>query len=133
MDNVSTREISGNVNWTQIEHILTGSGSQTLKWCYEKDAALNTLSGQDRGWVDQLDLLSTADAVTALDLTGASQTIASSTGSNADWYGQTLSYYNEGTNTDALQSGLVGDGEKSCFETDVTAPMRVQLSLESRF
>ena len=126
VDNVPSREISGNVNWTLIEHLHTGSGAQALKWCYEKDAALNTASGQDRGWVDNLELLNIVDGATALDLTGTSQTIASSVGSDADWYGQTLSYYNTGTNNDSLTNGLVGDGEESCFETNVTGPVRVR-------
>ena len=120
------KEISGSQSWAQVEHLLTGNATETLKWCYEKSAS--GASGADTAWVDALELASTVASATALD---TAQTITDSAGNNGNWYGQTTTYYNDGgTNTDALQSGLLGDNEKSCFETDVTGPMRIRFRWE---
>ena len=121
VDSTREKRISGDTSWTPAQHLLTGSSTHTLKWCYTKDAS--GASGEDRGWVDKLSLSDTVDSATALD---TAETITNSGGNDADWFGQSVSFYNDSLgNNDALQSGLVGDGESSCFETTVTAPQRV--------
>jgi len=49
--------IAGEVNWTQQTFTL-GPGPHTLRWRYAKDEAV--ISGQDRGWVDQVSFVPAA-------------------------------------------------------------------------
>ena len=63
VNGVFVREISGDIDWTKVEFILgprpvdinTGmSPDHTLKWCYEKNGS--GASGEDKAWVDRMDL-----------------------------------------------------------------------------
>jgi len=49
--------IAGEVNWTQ-QTLTLGPGPHTLRWRYAKDEAV--ISGQDRGWVDQVSFVPAA-------------------------------------------------------------------------
>ena len=51
LDQVRTRSISGEVDWTQASMSLS-AGQHLLSWRYVKDASLS--SGADHGWVDQV-------------------------------------------------------------------------------
>lgn len=44
---------SGEENWNQVQFEIT-EGSHSLKWTYQKDG--NTIGGQDRGWVDFIEI-----------------------------------------------------------------------------
>ena len=122
VDDAEKESISGDVDWTEIEHLLIGSITHNLKWCYEKDSSM--ASGTDRGWVDRLEI---SDARSSADALDTSQTITDtdSSGSDANWFGQALQYYPSGSNNDSLQSGAITHDQKSCFETGVMAPVRV--------
>jgi len=43
--------ISGDEDWVQVTHELTGEGPHTLTWQYYKDSSVS--EGADAGWVDQ--------------------------------------------------------------------------------
>ena len=51
LNNVEVARISGEVDW-QLKTFTLGSGSQTSRWSYSKNATLS--GGQDRAWVDQV-------------------------------------------------------------------------------
>ena len=127
VDNIEIRSISGDVNWTAIEHIIETGGSHTLRWCYEKDA--DTVSNRDAAWIDQLSLAAPIPIADALDLPSPAPSltnpadIPSTTSlSTAAWFGQTAAA-NDGA--DALQSGTIGDNQSSCFEASVTGVQSV--------
>ena len=52
VDGVVVTSISGNVDWTQVSHVVAGGGVRTLRWEYSKDSSFS--SGLDAGFVDQL-------------------------------------------------------------------------------
>lgn len=51
VNNVEQARISGEVDW-DFRTFTLGSGAQTLKWSYSKNASL--AAGLDRGWVDEV-------------------------------------------------------------------------------
>ncbi|MFM1769796.1 MAG: hypothetical protein RJA22_2325 [Verrucomicrobiota bacterium] len=56
VDGAEYASISGEVDW-QWRTFTLPEGSQLLQWVYSKDATL--VSGQDRGWVDEVDFVRT--------------------------------------------------------------------------
>jgi hypothetical protein len=55
VDGQTLASISGEVNWQQRGYDLD-TGTHTIRWTYSKDAG--TVSGADRGWVDQVNFVS---------------------------------------------------------------------------
>ena len=111
-------EISGDLpSWREMDYTIPVSGTRTLKWCYEKNAAWSL--GDDRAWVDNLRFSAPPSLEEALDLAGGSTatTPASTPLGNRAWFGQAQVIRDA---SDALQSGTIGDGESSCFETSVS-------------
>lgn len=53
LDNAFVAEITGEVNWAQVFVPLT-AGPHTLRWQYDKDVSF--ASGDDAGWVDQVQM-----------------------------------------------------------------------------
>ena len=51
LNNIDLARVSGEVDW-QLQTFTLGSGSQTSRWSYSKNATL--AGGQDRAWVDQV-------------------------------------------------------------------------------
>jgi hypothetical protein len=53
VDGTPMASISGSVDWTPVALALS-AGTHTIRWVYSKD--VNTASGQDRGWIDNVRL-----------------------------------------------------------------------------
>jgi endonuclease/exonuclease/phosphatase family metal-dependent hydrolase len=58
--------ISGEVDWQPVQFFV-GAGLHAVRWRYVKDGSL--LSGQDRGWVDQVSLASVDPFITTAPVT----------------------------------------------------------------
>jgi uncharacterized repeat protein (TIGR01451 family) len=52
LDGTPIATISGEVNWTWVSNYVATAGPRVLRWVYAKNASV--VSGQDRGWVDQV-------------------------------------------------------------------------------
>ena len=126
VDNVLIREISGDVDWSQVEYTLGSSSSYELKWCYDKNAA--NAAGQDRAWVDLFTFASVTPISPEDALDNSLQSITNAApdpdtaSATTAWITQDSFSQNGG---DAMQSGLIGDAQKSCFETSLTAPKEI--------
>ena len=119
-NSVKIKSISGDVDWSYVDYVSedASGSSYPLRWCYKKDS--NGSAGRDKAWIDELVISAPIDRADALDISG--QSIVDSGTGNAPWFGQT-EITNDGV--DALQSGSVADGEKSCFETSIMGPKKV--------
>ena len=62
IDGTDVANVSGETSWTQETREITGSGSHTVKWSYEKDGSVDT--GSDCGWVDKVELIEQDTSVT---------------------------------------------------------------------
>ncbi len=60
INGVEQARISGEVNWEQKSFLL-GSGSQTCRWVYLKNATLT--GGQDRAWLDEVSFSAQAPSI----------------------------------------------------------------------
>jgi len=52
VDGVSRQQISGYIDWTQVTVSVTGAGTHTLQWQYDKDGSVS--NGSDCGWIDDV-------------------------------------------------------------------------------
>ncbi len=72
VNGILQEQISGNVDWTQVYLPVSGKGVHIISWEYVKDSS--TAMGQDKGWVDQVNVNCMADShwaeVTAENTTG---------------------------------------------------------------
>ena len=115
IDGVEEASIIENVDWTRKAYIVEGSGSYTLKWCYEKQAGNS--QAPDKAWVDELSMPTFVPIGPAIAL--ESNQVLSFSG-DANWFGQSeITYDGE----DALQSGSISNGQESCFASAVTGPV----------
>ncbi|MEM4293265.1 MAG: hypothetical protein QXJ27_03750 [Thermoplasmata archaeon] len=118
IDGVEKARISGTTRvWEQKTYSIT-SGTHTLVWNYTKDGSVT--KGSDCGWVDKVEYTGSGGGTTvsigeAVDNTQLSWT----TGGNANWFGQTSTYYNGG---DAAQSGVISHNQVSYVQTSITGP-----------
>jgi len=110
---LSNLTISGAVSWRQ-ETISIPSGIHQVSWTYAKDESVAV--GADAGWVDQVRFVSSnlvlGDAVEAPALEWL-------TGGDTAWFAQSTNTHD---GVDALQSGAIGDGQRSWFQTTVQGP-----------
>jgi hypothetical protein len=115
-------QISGLVNWQQMEYSIDTSGSHTLEWRYIKDGSVSV--DNDCGWVDRVEWgagseppppppppPSSGDLSEAVDTT-----LSFSTGGGADWFDQATSFYYGG---DAAESGSIWHNQESWMRTTV--------------
>ena len=109
--------ISSRVDWQQGLYVIEGSGSHSLKWCYEKGASQSALSAQ--AWVDELNIRSFAPIHPGLAL-DLNQSLSFS--GDADWFGQSQVTHD---GVDALQSGSIAQNQESCFAGTVAGPLKL--------
>ncbi len=62
IDGATNTSISGEIDWLQQTNYLA-NGPHTIRWIYAKDKAYS--SGQDRGFVDQVDFITPAAVITS--------------------------------------------------------------------
>ena len=79
LDETLQSRISGNTSWSQVTLDVTGSGTHTVRWVYDKDVSVDSLS--DTGWVDQVSWQGPPDApnLTAVTTAQTSASTASAT------------------------------------------------------
>ena len=88
VDGVGTPEdrsdpIGGVMDWTRFSLRITGNGSHTLIWQYEKDRGDYSDVGEDCVWIDDVEWLPGSDAVDLVAIFGAdSEVVRQITGSN---------------------------------------------------
>ncbi len=106
--------LSGNSGWQQPSFAL-GTGAQTLRWDYAKDASRG--EDEDAAWLDQVSFAPTAANTlpNALD----NYSIPWSTSGNANWYYQTALSYD---GADAARSGAISRNQSSDLTTTLTGP-----------
>ena len=102
---VSSTTNNGSYTWTGVYISLVDGTDYKVRISSTSDSSVYGESDEF-----QITSLSISDAVDNFDLTW-------STGGDADWFGQTGSYYYDG---DALQSGAVSDNQLSYVQTTVT-------------
>ena len=128
VDDSRRDEIKGEIDWSQESYNFFLSQSYALRWCYEKDSVPFT-EGFDKGWVDRLRItpVTPVDTQNALDHDERSFSFSG----NRDWFGQTQRHQD---GVDALQSGEIGRGQRSCFETNIEGEAEVNfyVKLSSR-
>jgi hypothetical protein len=56
LDGALQKNISGEVDW-EIQSLNVPAGIHVLRWRYAKDSSDVFVTGQDRGWVDQVSFL----------------------------------------------------------------------------
>ena len=69
--------ISGEVDWQLLSYTFP-SGTYTSKWTYSKNDSVAL--GNDRGWLDQVQLVDSADCVVTLSHSNATHSSVSETG-----------------------------------------------------
>ena len=107
IDGVLQDRITGSVGWHQMMYAISDLGSHTLKWRYVKDYSVS--SGDDRGWVDNVQWSGTSQPPSGGQLSEALDTASSfTTTGDAAWFAQTAVAYFDG---DAAQSGYILDGQ----------------------
>ena len=79
LDGTRQSRISGDTSWAQVTLNITGSGTHTIRWVYDKDGSVDRLS--DTGWVDQVSWQGPPDALnlTAVTTVQTSRVHASAT------------------------------------------------------
>jgi YD repeat-containing protein len=83
IDGVFKNKISGEVGWQEKEYTLTGSGSHSLLWQYEKDGSID--EGDDCGWVDWLQGPGTAPPIPDPFAEALDCDLSFTTGGDSDW------------------------------------------------
>ncbi len=102
---VSTTVNNGSYTWTEVDTSLVDGTDYKVRISSTSNSSVYGESDEF-----QITSLSISDAVDNFDLTW-------STGGDADWFGQTASYYYDG---DAAQSGAVSDSQLSYVQTTIT-------------
>ena len=114
-DGVPQDTISGEVNWAQRSYHI-GAGNHVLRWTYAKDNWNS--SGQDAGWVDQVEftaLAAPANLAEALEAPG----FAWQTYGDASWTGQSAVSFSGGS---AARSGAIADNGATYLGTTIRGP-----------
>ncbi|SMN11380.1 OmpA-like transmembrane domain protein [uncultured Candidatus Thioglobus sp.] len=116
--------ISGSTDWTQKTYTL-GSGNQTLKWCYTKDA--NTSRGNDRGWVDEIVYSATLDVPLA-----PTASVQGATQINLSWSMVSgAGYYRLFSNTTEIYAGSNLSYEHTGLTANTSYVYNLQACLDS--
>ncbi|MEI8044162.1 MAG: hypothetical protein WCL11_22315, partial [Verrucomicrobiota bacterium] len=115
LDGVPQAGISGVTNWHQRTFVL-GRGSHELRWLYAKNGSGS--AGADAGWVDEL-LFTPSPPVFTLEEALNVTNLTFTTGGDAPWFIETT---NRHDGVMALQSGAIGDNQKSWLRTTVSGP-----------
>jgi alpha-tubulin suppressor-like RCC1 family protein len=66
IDGVEQAKISGQTDWAQRSFTISGTGTHTLKWTYQKDVTIS--AGQDAGWLDQVTWTASPTSTRIIDL-----------------------------------------------------------------
>jgi hypothetical protein len=115
IDGVLQERITGSVGWHRMIYAISGSGSHTFKWRYVKDYSVS--EGDDCGWIDLVEWSDSTQPPSDGLLSEALDTnLIVSTGGNADWYPQSMMFYNDG---DAARSGDISDSQESWMQSTV--------------
>ena len=110
LDGVLQTRISGAVDW-QAATVVVPGGDHTVSWTYSKDLSVST--GQDRGWIDQVEV---GAGVAPLTLGDALDTAAPLlAGGDAQWAAQTTTNHD---GIDAVRSGQIADNQSSSLSAD---------------
>ncbi len=115
LDGSPQASISGQTNWHQRTFVL-GAGSHTLEWPYDKDASGS--AGADAGWVDEV-VFTPTPAPPSLEQALNITNLVFTTGGDAPWFVQTSNVHDGFM---AVQSGTIGDNQKSWLRTTVVGP-----------
>jgi len=70
IDDVQREAVGGEVGWTDITFVVSGTGEHTLKWVYEK--GYDYISGSDCGWIDAVVWMPYVECTVTFDADGGS-------------------------------------------------------------
>jgi hypothetical protein len=115
IDGVLQDQISGVVDWHQMDYTIVEPGTHILQWRYVKDESIDR--EEDAGWVDLLEWSGSAKAHLLSPLCRALDTSMNvTTGGDAKWFSHSdVVFFEE----DAARSGDVGNNEESFLQMTI--------------